>query len=264
MIFQKNIFKNKNTLITGATGKIGEEISKSFANLESNLILIDKNISKLRNLKKKIQKKNIEIHIFQCNFLSQKSRIILLSKLRKKIKKVDNIINNAGFTGLQNNSKGWNGDFSQQNLKFWHQAMEINLTSIFHLTKGISEFQSKNNSFAIINVGSIYAERGPDLNLYENSKLGSPAGYLSSKGGLLMLTKWFASYLAPTRVNMISPGGIHSGQPKKFLKNYKKKILIKRMCKTGDVANLAIFLCSNYSNYITGQNIKVDGGFTSI
>ncbi len=57
MIFQKNIFKNKNTLITGATGKIGEEISKSFANLESNLILIDKNISKLRNLKKKIQKK---------------------------------------------------------------------------------------------------------------------------------------------------------------------------------------------------------------
>ena len=223
MIFQKNIFKNKNTLITGATGKIGEEISKSFANLESNLILIDKNISKLRNLKKKLQKKNIKIHIFQCNFLSQKSRIILLSKLRKKIKKVDNIINNAGFTGLQNNSKGWNGDFSQQNLKFWHQAMEINLTSIFHLTKGISEFQSKNNSFAIINVGSIYAERGPDLNLYENSKLGSPAGYLSSKGGLLMLTKWFASYLAPTRVNMISPGGIHSGQSKKFLKNYKKK-----------------------------------------
>mgnify|MGYP003947595385 CR=1 FL=1 len=258
------MFKNKNTLITGATGRLGSEISIMFSKLGSNLILIDNDKKKLNSLKKKIKNDKIDIHIFQCDFLKKNSRISLLKSIKKKNYTIDFVINNAAYTGLKKNNKSWTGDFYEQNVDLWNEAIEVNLTSIFHLTKELFKNQKKNNKFSVINIGSIYSERGPDLSLYEDTKIGSPAAYLASKGGLVLLTKWFASYLAPTRVNMISPGGIYSGQSKKFVNRYLKKLLIKRMCKTKDVVDLLIFLCSDNSKYITGQNIKIDGGYTSI
>ncbi len=260
------MFKNKNTLITGASGRLGREIALEFVKLNSNLILIDNHQKELSLLKNKLKKINpkIKIDTFQCDFLITNSRNNLIKILKKKFKEINFIINNAGYTGLKKKNKSWIGKYYEQDIQTWNQALEVNLTSIFHLTKEIFKFQNNNNNYSVVNIGSIYSEKGPDLSLYKGTNLGSPAAYLASKGGLKLLTKWFASNIAPTRVNMISPGGIYSSQPNKFVRKYLKKLLIKRMCKTEDVINLIIFLCSNKSKYITGQNIKVDGGYTSI
>ena len=182
----------------------------------------------------------------------------------KKNKKIDYVINNAAFTGLRRNQKDWIGNIDEQKIEIWKKAIEINLTSAFHISKELKKTSKKSSDSVIINLGSIYSEIGPDLNLYKSSKIGNPSAYFASKGGLLQLTRWLASNLAPIRVNMVFPGGIYNKQPKSFVKKYINKTLLKRMCKTEDVSNLIIFLCDVRASYITGQNIFVDGGISCI
>ena len=97
--------------------------------------------------------------------------------------------------------------------------------------------------------------------MYENTKINNPAAYSVSKSGLNYLTKWLAVELAPkVRVNSISLGGVKRSQEKKFLKKYIKDTPLKRMAVENDIIGSIIFLGSNMSSYMTGQNIVIDGG----
>jgi NAD(P)-dependent dehydrogenase (short-subunit alcohol dehydrogenase family) len=259
------IFKNKITFISGATGNIGKKLCEKFAREGSDLIITDKNRKSLETIKKKLNKRfNIKVNYVESDLTDYESRVTMLKFIKKNFKKIDFIINNAGFTGSQRNKLDWNGNIDEQKIELWNKAIEVNLSSIFHISKELKILQKKNNNSVIINLGSIYSVLGPDLALYKSTNLGSPAAYFASKGGLLQLTRWLASSLAPIRVNMVSPGGIYNNQPNKFVKKYVKKLLIKRMCKVDDVVYLVQFLCSNQSSYITGQNILVDGGISCI
>ena len=111
-------------------------------------------------------------------------------------------------------------------------------------------------------VSSIYALYGPDWKIYENTNLGNPAAYSVSKAGLLHFTKWLACTLSPSiRVNSISPGGIKRNQSKMFINAYVKKTLLNRMANEKDLIGALIFLATDMSSYVTGQNISVDGGW---
>ena len=258
-------FKNKITFISGATGNIGKKLCEKFALQGSNLIITDKNKKNLEVIKKKLIKKyNIKVGYIVSDLSNHQSRSTMLKLIKKDYKRIDFIINNAGFTSSQRNQLDWNGNIDDQTIELWNKAIEVNLSSIFHISKELKKLQKKNNNSVIINLGSIYSLLGPDLELYKSTNLGSPAAYFASKGGLLQLTRWLASSLAPIRVNMVSPGGIYNNQPSIFVKKYIKKLLIKRMCKVDDVVSLVQFLCSNKSSYITGQNILVDGGLSCI
>ena len=257
------IFKNKTTFISGATGNIGKKLCEKFASKGSNLIITDKDIKGLEIIKKNINKKfKIKIKYIEADLSKYHSRAIMIRFIKKNFRRIDFIINNAGFTSSQKNTLDWNGNIDQQKIETWNKALEINLSAIFHISKELKKLQKKNNNSVIINLGSIYSILGPDLEIYKSTNVGSPAAYFASKGGLLQLTRWLASNLAPIRVNMVSPGGIYNNQPNKFVKRYLKKLLIKRMCKVSDVVDLVQFLCSNKSSYITGQNILVDGGIS--
>ncbi len=257
------MIKKKTIFISGATGILGRALCDSFSSEGSNLIITDINKKDLISLKGKITKKyKNKVSYYQSNLSNIKSREKLLNSIRNDYKNIDFIINNAAFTGLQKKKKDWLGNIHEQTVKTWNEAIEINLSSIFHITKELSQILRKGSNSGIINLGSIYSEKGPDLNLYKKTSMGSPAAYFSSKGGLLQLTRWMAANLAPTRVNMVSPGGIYNNQPNAFVKKYLSKILIKRMCRPEDITNLILFLCSEKANYITGQNIKIDGGYS--
>ena len=93
--------------------------------------------------------------------------------------------------------------------------------------------------------------------------MGNPAAYSSSKGGLIQLTKWLSSTLAPdVRVNALSPGGIWRNQPTKFVERYESKTPLGRMGTEEDLKGIIAYLASDLSVYVTGQNIVVDGGWT--
>ena len=93
--------------------------------------------------------------------------------------------------------------------------------------------------------------------------MGNPAAYAVSKGGLLQLTRWLATVLAPDfRVNAITPGGVLRGQQEQFCKRYIEKTPLKRMAGEEDLKGAAVYLASDLSSYVTGQNITIDGGYT--
>ena len=149
----------------------------------------------------------IEVTYIECDLESEIERQKLIGKVCE-ISSLDILINNAAFVG-ENSLEGWSVKFEDQSLKTWRRALEANLTSSFHLCQNLSKILKKSKNGSIINIGSIYGMYGPDWKIYENTHLGNPAAYSVSKSGLIQLTKWLSTTLAPKiRVNCISPGGI--------------------------------------------------------
>ena len=115
-------------------------------------------------------------------------------------------------------------------------------------------------------MASIYGIVAPDFSVYNETNMTTPAAYSAIKGGLINLTRYMASYFGPKqiRVNAISPGGIYDKQNITFIQNYEKRVPMGRMGSPDDISPAVIFLLSNDSKYITGQNIIIDGGWTCI
>ena len=256
-------FNKKNILITGATGKIGEKLSLRFASLKSNLILTDTNLKSLESLKNKIKKKNLtNVNIYKCDLLYEQEIIKFCNDIKKNKLKIDIIVNNAAFTGVTN-MDGWATSFENQSYETFTKALAVNLSSVFLMTKELKTILLKSKYPSIINIASIYSLLAPDYSMYKDTNIFNPAAYGASKAGLVYLTKWLASTLAPKiRCNSISLGGIKRGQTKLFVKKYVNKVPLKRMATPNDLIDAVLFLSSEISSYITGQNIIVDGGLT--
>ena len=123
----------------------------------------------------------------------------------------------------------------------------------------------KQNYGNIINMASIYGFSAPKFEIYEGTDMTMPVEYAAIKGAIINLTKYLASHLGKCniRVNSISPGGVFNNQPESFVKKYSEKVVLdERMTSTDDIVGVLIFLLSDASKYITGQNVVVDGGFT--
>lgn len=247
--------KGKKILITGASGYLGREIVSTLYDLDVSLYVTDISKEALSIFNKKKYSKIIKI---PCDLSKEAER----KKLIKKIKSLDVLINNAAYVGTSK-LEGWNTKFNKQSLETWHKAMEVNLTAPFHLIRDFSNKLKKSNNPSIINISSVYGFAAPDYEIYKNTNIHNIAAYATSKAGINQLTKWFASTLGPkVRVNTISIGGIYRKQNKTFVKKYKAKTFLKRMANEKDVIGGIIFFASDLSNYITGQNLFIDGGFT--
>ena len=117
---------------------------------------------------------------------------------------------------------------------------------------------------SVINISSIYGLSGPDWRLYEGTSLGNPAAYAASKGGLIQMTRWLATTMAPkVRVNAIAPGGVFRNTPEPFLGRYISRTPLARMATEEDFMGAVAYLASDLSAYVTGQCLAVDGGWTA-
>jgi NAD(P)-dependent dehydrogenase (short-subunit alcohol dehydrogenase family) len=256
--------KGKTALITGAGGKIGYEIALAIAELGGDLILVDRPGTNYDNLQ--IAIKSLSGHcatIIDTDLEDEIARSKLIVKLLNDKSPLNILINNAGFVGSAD-IKGWATDIENQSVETWRRAIEVNLTAAFDLSKGLMPKIRKSGDGSIINISSIYGFVAPDYSLYEDTKMGNPAAYAASKGGLIQLSRWMATTLAPDiRVNTISPGGVFRNQPKEFVKRYKIKTPLARMATEEDFKGAIVYLASNLSSYVTGHNLIVDGGWSS-
>ena len=256
--------KDRVALITGATGNIGQEAALTIAELGGDLILVDLPGSNFEKIDQRISDNyDVKIqHIF-CDLEIEESRQKLIDQVNGYKRELNIIINNAAFVG-ESNLKGWVTDFENQDVDTWRRALEVNLTAIFHLSKGLTKKLKNSKSGSIINISSIYGINGPDLSLYEGTEMGNPAAYAASKGGLIQLTRWLATTIAPdVRVNSISPGGIWRNQPIDFVERYEARTPLNRMASEEDLKGIVAYLASDLSLYVTGQNILIDGGWTT-
>lgn len=256
--------KGRSALITGATGCIGQEISLTIAELGGDLLLVDRPGSDFSFIQKKILDNwNVNIDCLDCDLENENSRNSLIDGVINNNKNIDILINNAAFVG-DSNLDGWVDDFCKQSLKTWNRALEVNLTAAFHLSQAFTPLLKNNNKGSIINISSIYGVVAPDLSVYEGTDMGNPAAYSVSKGGLVQLTRWLSTTIAPeVRVNCISPGGVWRNQPSVFVERYESKTPLGRMATEEDFKGIIAYLASDLSAYVTGQNIIVDGGWTT-
>jgi len=251
--------KGRTAVITGAHGYLGKKICITLAEMKANLILVSRNKKKNDAFIKKLTNNypSIKIKGYICDLSKEKSRNLLIKNINKN--NINILINNATYS---NNLQGYADKFEKQSIKKWKESFEINLTAAFHLIMGLSKNLKRSGNGTIINVSSIYGVYAPDWNMYKGTKMGNAAAYSAAKGGLIQLTRWLSTTLSPSvRVNSISPGGILRDQPKKFIYSYKRKTPLNRMAKEEDLIGAFAFLATDASNYITGQNIIVDGGW---
>ena len=237
-------FKNKIVLITGGEGGLGKSICGKFMELGAKVIVTTTN-------KKLINKKTKKKSYVYLDF-NNKNSIQKFSNDLKKINKIDILINNAGINMVS--------PINEIDEKYLDEIYKVNLRGPIIMTKQISKIMIKRRKGKIINISSIFGTVG---------KSGRSL-YSSTKFGLVGLTKSASLDLAKYNilVNTISPGVINTGLTKKVLnsveeKRIKNDIPLKKLGKASDVSYLVCFLCSDFNNYITGQNFIIDGGYTS-
>ena len=253
--------KGRRALITGAAGGLGRIMAQTLAELGADLVLLDREGTPLATLADEVKKVwGVDVSVRHCDLESQGEREALISDIGQE-GRLDILINNAAFVGTSG-LQGWGVPFAEQSVETWRRALEVNLTAVFHLCQGLTPLLQAPGYGCIINIGSIYGEFGPDWSLYANTSMSNPAAYGASKGGLLQLTRWLATTLAPrVRVNAISPGGIARGQPAAFVARYEVRTPLGRMATEDDFRGAVAFLASDMSAYVTGQNLLVDGGW---
>ena len=242
-----NNLENLNILITGASGGIGTSLSKAFSSTNANLFLLGSSVEKISMLQKELpSKKNIKFFTVD---LSQRETVSdFCDSIIDEFGGISVVINNAGIT--QDNILMRMSDSA------WDKVFAINLDASMTICRKFIRGMIKNKWGRIINISSVVASTGNP----------GQSNYVASKGALNGLTKSLALEVATrgVTVNCISPGFIDTAMTAKLTDEQRSKIIGKipmgRMGVGEDISSLALFLASNESSYITGQNIHVNGG----
>lgn len=262
MISELISLKGRRAMITGATGGLGRVLADTLAELGASLLLVDRPGSDFEPLVDELVKRRaVAVQCEPCDLEVSGQRADLVKKLSAGQEGLSVLINNAAFVGTSELT-GWAVPFEEQTVETWRRALEVNLTAAFDLCRGLTPLLRKSEGGNIINIASIYGEYGPDWRLYEGTQMANPAAYAASKGGLIQMTRWLATTLAPkVRVNAISPGGVFRGQPAAFVERYAARTPLGRMAHEDDFRGAVAYLASDLSKYVTGHNLPVDGGW---
>jgi NAD(P)-dependent dehydrogenase (short-subunit alcohol dehydrogenase family) len=253
----KNLFscKDKVAIVTGGYGLIGREIAIALNEFGAKVFIADLG----KNDPSIIKDKN-SIEFIHFDITSETIMSKALNAIIKQYGKIDIFINSA-----YPKTKDWGEKLEKVLFESWKMNLNDHLGGYFLSSRMAAEQMKRSGGGTIINIASIYGMVGPDFSIYENTDITMPVAYSAIKGGIISFTKYLATYYAENsiRANVISPGGILDRQPESFIQKYAKKTPLGRMGHPTDVAGAAIFLASDASSYITGQNIVVDGGWTA-
>jgi len=256
---KKNIsisHKGKTVVITGCNGQIGRELCEQYAALGANVVGIDISEKQSSDI-------NVENFIyFTSDIRDSKSIHDCFKTVSLRFKNIDILVNNAGVATFEHylNRREDDIDF----------MMDVNLKGTFHCIRAfITHMGPDFHDRSIVNIGSIYGIVSPDFRIYSEGDRRSPEMYGATKAGVIQMTKYFAVDLAKRgiRVNSISPGGVFnpkSPQDPDFVLAYSERSPMGRMASELEVASASIFLTSDLASYITGHNLLVDGGYSSL
>lgn len=254
----KLMLSNKNIIIFGANGLIGSEITRSILLNNGNVVAVDNKFNNLKSKLKKIDKNknNISIQYIKCDVLKEN----VIKNIIMKSTKIDGVVN-----CLYLKNKNWGRKFESVSRKDFDENVIINLSTTFLINKYcVKKFYKTSNKFSLINFASIYGVIPPKFNIYKNTKMTSPIEYSVIKSSTIHLTKYVARYVKNSnfKCNCISPGGIEDDHSNIFKKQYAQYTNGQGMLKPNSLSNLTIFLLSENSDFINGQNIIIDDGFT--
>jgi NAD(P)-dependent dehydrogenase (short-subunit alcohol dehydrogenase family) len=272
----KNSFKDlfclegKTAVVTGGLGVLGKRFCAGLAEFGANVAVVDLDEEKTREfaqeLSERYQKKTIGI---VCDVSSPDAVQEMVKRVIDEFSEIHILHNNAA--GKSQDLNAFFAPFEEYSLIEWRNIMAVNLDGMFLVAQAIgSQMVQQGKGGSIIQTSSIYGMMGPDQRIYEGSsylgrEINTPAVYSASKAAVIGLTKYLATYWAEKhiRINTLTPGGNESGQNDIFKKNYSSRIPLGRMGQPDEMVAALIYLASDASSYVTGQNIVVDGGLSA-
>ena len=249
------LLNNKVILVTGGAGLLGTEFVKAIASSGGIAIIADVNDKAGLDLKEKTAKSayiNLDI-------TNKQSIVQAIESVSKQYGKIDALVNNAY---PRNNHYG--RSLMDVEYSDFCDNLNLNLGGYFLTSQQFASYFLRQGHGNIINMASIYGVVAPKFEIYDNTQMTMPVEYAVVKSGLIHLTKYFAKFFKGKniRINSLSPGGIMDAQPEAFLEAYREVCLNQGMLDKTDLVGSLLYLLSDLSRCVNGQNLIVDDGFT--
>lgn len=243
--------KNKVVVVAGGSGLIGRAILYEAKLQGATVYNVDINASGIDGVHEIIKDITIPEKVNE-----------MVNQIVAEQQKIDGFIN----CSYPRNTNWGKDSFENQKYTDWMENVDKHLNSYYYVSQQVLLIMKKQGFGSLLNFASIYGVVGNDFTIYEGLGMNPPSAYSAIKGGIVNLTRFLASYFGKynVTVNCLSPGGIFDNQNPEFVRRYEEKVPMKRMGKPDDIAPVACFMVSSGAKYITGQNILVDGGWTSI
>jgi len=260
----------KLAVVTGAFGKLGSIWTRALLEAGGRVAAVDLPTIQPSQAQQELQARYEEnnLRFFGADITAREDLLQTRQAIETQFNaSVEIVVNNAGIDQPPGKPSRTYllQDFPQD---LFEQVLSVNLTGAFQVMQVFGERMVEKQAGSIINIGSLYASVSPDVNFYSHIEVDppflKPPVYGASKAALLNLTHYFATHWGPrnVRINMLSPGGVEGGQDTHFKSKFCARTPLGRMAEADDLTAPLLFLASDASRYITGLNLKVDGGFT--
>jgi len=253
--------KGKTALVTGATGRLGREISTALADMGANLALVARTEEHLTHLKDYLESRTgVQVLTIMADVHHEKVIREIFHRVQEVYGGLDILVNNV--TG--------NAKESVENMTeaSWNTALEKIVGSMFFCCQQAQKLMARHQQGSIINISSIYGVVAADQRIYGDSGLNSSVAYGTGKAAVIQLTRYLAAYWADQgiRVNSITPGGVEdaTNDHVDFRQNYEARVPMQRMMRREEIRGAISYLASQASSYMTGHNLVLDGGFTLV
>jgi NAD(P)-dependent dehydrogenase (short-subunit alcohol dehydrogenase family) len=257
-------------VITGGAGLLGRKHAEAIAKAGGSPVLLDLAVAQPEKKAKQISEEfGVKAQGYAADITSADDLSRILQNVLKEFGRVDILINNAANNPKVESASGqaWSR-LENFPVDVWNADIAVGLTGAFLCSRIFGTEMAKRESGVILNIASDLGVIAPDQRLYrqeglpEDQQPVKPVTYSVVKTGLIGLTRYLATYWADhgVRVNAISPGGVFNGQPEDFVARLSKLIPMSRMAHVDEYQGAVLFLCSDASSYMTGQNLIVDGG----
>lgn len=250
-------------VVTGAAGQLGREFTAALLEAGCRVAALDKAGSADRS-------DSPDLMCIEADVTRRASLEAALAEVEAAWGTPEGLVNNAGLDSPPDAPAEETGPFESYPASSWDRVMEVNAKGVFLCCQVFGGAMARSGSGAIVNVGSIYGMVSPRQDLYEyrrseGENFFKPVAYSASKSAVLNLTRYLATYWAPSgvRVNTITFGGVFNDQDQRFLEGYRSHVPLGRMARKDEYNGAVVFLLSDASSYMTGSNLIIDGGWTA-
>lgn len=270
-IFDKFRLSGQVAVVTGGAGLLGQQFCRTLGEAGASVVVADINEKAAIKVADSLTDSNLVAHGLSIDVTNPLSTQAMVEKTLERYGRLDILVCSAAldpkFDDVHRSGQP-NNAFEDYPLEAWRQALDVNLTGMFLCTQAAVKPMLKQDHGSIILICSTYGLVGPDQRIYQRP--GKPAQYKPvfysvTKAGVLGLTRYLATYYAGRniRTNALTPGGVFNNHDDEFTKNYSAHTVLGRMANQDEMNGALLYLASDASSYMTGNNIVVDGGWTA-
>jgi NAD(P)-dependent dehydrogenase (short-subunit alcohol dehydrogenase family) len=272
-ILEKFSLNDRVAVVTGGVGLLGAEFCRSLAEAGAAVAVVDLSAEKCTDIADSLVRAGYHALAAPADITQPDGVKALVEKVLSAFGRLDILVNSAALDPKFDPDAASRGiapgSFEDYPLEQWNAALNVNLTGMFLVTQAcVKPMLAQGKKGSIINICSTYGLNGPDQRIYikDGKRVAyKPVYYTTTKAGVMGFTKYLAAYYAGTeiRVNALTPGGVFNNHEEYFVNNYSAKTILGRMARKDEMNGALLFLASDASSYMTGNNVIVDGGWTA-